>query len=417
MERAYLVAVLPGPIPGEEVDELVELKELLATAGARPVGQMIQRRDRPDPRTYFGKGKITELLNELGRLEPDLVVAEDEFTPNQQRHLEDKLDVRIIDRTALILDIFAQHAHTAEGKLQVELAQLEFNLTHMTGKGIALSRLGGGIGTRGPGETKLEVDRRVARRRIVTVRKRLKDVASSREVMRRSRLASRLPLIALAGYTNTGKSTLLNLLTSGSVSVKDRLFETLDPTTRAFEYEGQTFLVTDTVGFIRKLPHQLIEAFHSTLEETLVAHLILHIADASIHEHELAATITAVEDVLEGIEAASIPSLLVLNKSDLLSAEQEAYLRRRYPEAVIVSGKTGSGLEDLKSAVRGFFNQRLLPVRLLFPYGDGKAIGELYQIGADVEMESIQEGVVVSVRLPREQVKRFSRFRYRAEEK
>ena len=298
---------------------------------------MIQRRDHPVAHTYFGKGKLAELKQEVGRLKPDLVVVEDELTPTQQRNLEDSLGVRVIDRAALILDIFAQHAHTAEGKLQVELAQLEFNLTRMRGKGIELSRLGGGIGTRGPGETKLEVDQRVARNRISNLKRRLKDVSSSREVMRRSRLASRLPLVALAGYTNTGKSTLLNALTAGEVSVNDRLFETLDPTTRAFEFEGQTFLLTDTVGFIRKLPHQLVEAFHSTLEETLVAHLILHVADASAPEEELEGMIAAVDGVLDEIEASSIPRLLVLNKIDRLDADQKEFLRRTYPDAVMIS--------------------------------------------------------------------------------
>lgn len=403
--------MLPGPAPAEGAEELAELKELLATAGAEPVGEMIQRRDRPDPRTYFGKGKLTELQNELGRLEPDLVVVEDELTPNQQRNLEDKLGLRIIDRAALILDIFAQHAHTSEGKLQVELAQLEFNLTRMTGKGIVLSRLGGGIGTRGPGETQLEVDRRVARNRISTVKKRLKDVSSSREVMRRSRLASRLPLIALAGYTNTGKSTLLNALTSSSVPVDNRLFETLDPTTRAYEFESQTFLLTDTVGFIRKLPHQLIEAFHSTLEETLVAHLILHVADASIIEGELEEMTGAVEDVLDEIDAAGIPRMLVLNKSDLINPQHESFLRRTYPEALLISARTGEGLIELQRAIRDFFNARLVSVEFLFPYDDGKAIGEIYKIGTDVEIESLEEGVLVRTMIPEEEAARFSKYK------
>ncbi len=416
MEKAYLMAVLPGPAPPEGVDELLELKELLATAGAEVVGEMVQRRDRPDPRTYFGKGKLADLQSELGRLEPDLVVVEDELTPNQQRNLEDRLGLRVIDRAALILDIFAQHAHTAEGKLQVELAQLQFNLSRMTGKGIALSRLGGGIGTRGPGETQLEVDRRVARKRISTVKKRLRDVSSSREVMRRSRLASRLPLIALAGYTNTGKSTLLNALTSSQVAVRDRLFETVDPTTRAYEFAGQTYLLTDTVGFIRKLPHQLVEAFHSTLEETLVAHLILHVADASNHEDELEQMNAAVDSVLDAIEAEGIPRLLVLNKIDLLEPEQEAFLRRIYPDAVFVSACNGEGLERLKERVRDFFNARLVSVEMMFPYGDGRSIGEVYRLGSDVEIESIQEGVIVSARLPREEVERFAKYMLKGRE-
>jgi len=410
-ERAYLIAVISGPVREEDGHEpLAELRELIATAGAEYMGEMIQRRDHPVAHTYFGKGKIVELKQEIGRLKPDLVVVEDELTPTQQRNLEDKLGVRVIDRAALILDIFAQHAHTAEGKLQVELAQLEFNLTRMRGKGIELSRLGGGIGTRGPGETKLEVDQRVARNRISSLKRRLKDVSSSREVMRRTRLASRLPLVALAGYTNTGKSTLLNALTAGGVSVNDRLFETLDPTTRTFTYVGQNFLLTDTVGFIRKLPHQLIEAFRSTLEETLVAHLLLHVADASVPEEELDGMIRAVESVLDDIDATSIPRILVLNKSDRLAPDQEGFLRRTYPEAVLVSALKREGLEDLQRRIKEFFDSRLISVELFFPYGDGRAISEIYRIGSEVELENTPEGVIVRARLPREETARFTKY-------
>ncbi|MHB9112408.1 MAG: GTPase HflX [Thermoleophilia bacterium] len=409
-ERAYLIAVISGPVRDEEGNEpLAELRELLTTAGAEYVGEMIQRRDHPVAHTYFGKGKIVELKQEIGRLKPDLVVVEDELTPTQQRNIEDKLGVRVIDRAALILDIFAQHAHTAEGKLQVELAQLEFNLTRMRGKGIELSRLGGGIGTRGPGETKLEVDQRVARNRISSLKRRLKDVSSSREVMRRSRLASRLPLVALAGYTNTGKSTLLNALTAGGVSVNDRLFETLDPTTRSFTFEGQGFLLTDTVGFIRKLPHQLVEAFHSTLEETLVAHLILHVADASAPEEELDGMIRAVEAVLDDIDATSIPRILVLNKSDRLHPDQENFLRRTYPDAVLISALKREGLDGLQQRLKEFFDSRLVSVELFFPYGDGRSIGEIYRSGSDVELENTPEGVIVRARLPREEAARLAK--------
>ncbi len=410
MEHAYLIAVLNAAVE-EGADPLAELKELLATAGAEYAGEMLQRRERPAAPTYFGKGKLADLKQEVSRLKPDLVVVEDELTPTQQRNLEDKLGVRVIDRAALILDIFAQHAHTAEGKLQVELAQLEFNFTRMRGKGIELSRLGGGIGTRGPGETKLEVDQRVARKRISNLKRRLKDVSSSREVMRRSRLASRLPLIALAGYTNTGKSTLLNTLTRGGVSVNDRLFETLDPTTRAYEFEGQTFLLTDTVGFIRKLPHQLVEAFHSTLEETLIAHLILHVADAAEPEEELDGMIRAVDTVLEEIQAGSIPYLLVMNKIDRLDEVQQDFLRRTYPQAVFISALDGTGIDQLKRRIKDFFDARMINVELFFPYGDGRVIGEIYKVGADVEMENTAEGVIIRARLPREDAARFERFK------
>lgn len=411
MEKAYLIAVIKGPVRVGE-DPLAELKELLATAGAELVGEMVQRREQPVPATYFGKGKLVELKEAVGRLQPELIVAEDELSPTQQRNLEDRMGgVRVIDRTALILDIFAQHAHSAEGKLQVELAQLEFNFTRMRGKGMVLSRLGGGIGTLGPGETKLEVDQRVARKRISTLKRRLREVSSSREIMRRSRLASRLPLVALAGYTNTGKSTLLNALTRSDVSVKDRLFETLDPTTRAFEFEGQTFLLTDTVGFIRKLPHQLVEAFHSTLEETLVSNLILHVADASQEADELESMTEAVESVLSGIEAASIERLLVLNKADLIDTDQEAYLRRAYPDAVLTSAITGDGLDELKKRIRDFFRGRMVAMELFFPYGDGRAIGEVYHVGVDVQLENSESGVIVRARMPREDAERFARYK------
>lgn len=410
-ERAYLIAVVSGPSPDQEgYESLAELRELLSTAGAEYAGEMIQRRDHPVAHTYFGKGKLVELKQEVARLKPDLVVVEDELTPTQQRNLEDTLGVRVIDRAALILDIFAQHAHTAEGKLQVELAQLEFNLTRMRGKGIELSRLGGGIGTRGPGETKLEVDQRVARNRISHLKRRLKDVSSSREVMRRSRLASRLPLVALAGYTNTGKSTLLNALTKAGVSVNDQLFETLDPTTRSYEFEGQTYLLTDTVGFIRKLPHQLVEAFHSTLEETLVANLILHVADASAPEDELDVMIKAVDKVLDDIEAASIPRLLVLNKVDRIDSEQRSYLKRNYPDAIFISALQGDGLDFLQERVKQFFDAGLELVELFFSYGDGRVIGDIHRIATNVELENTPEGVIVRARLPREYVSRFSRY-------
>ncbi len=411
METAYLIAVTSGSAADADEEPLAELKELLATAGAGYAGQMIQRRDAPVAATYFGKGKLQELQSELERIEPDLVVVEDELTPTQQRNLEDRLGVRVIDRAALILDIFSQHAHTAEGKLQVELAQLQFNLTRMRGKGTQLSRLGGGVGTRGPGETKLEVDQRVARKRIGTLKRRLRDVSLSREVMRRSRLSSQLPLVAMAGYTNTGKSSLLNALTSGGVSVNDRLFETLDPTTRAYEFGGRTYLLTDTVGFIRKLPHQLIEAFRSTLEETLVAHLILHVADASVPEEELEDVIRVVDGVLDEIAAASMPRLLVLNKCDLLEPGREAFLRRTWPDAVLTSALTGAGLDTLRRRIADFFNSRLESVELFFPYGNGRLIGEIYRIGTDVELENRADGVVVRARLPRDEAARFARFK------
>src|SRR5689334_7282573 len=300
-ERGFVLAVLAqGADPD---DELAEICELARTAGVEPVGQVVQHRGRPAQRTYVGKGKLEELKDRFGATGAESLIVDDELDPSQQRFLENALGARVVDRTQLILDIFAQHAVTAEGKLQVELAQLEYNLPRMRGLWQHLERLGGGLGTRGPGESQLETDRRLARRRISVLRSRLRGLERQRATRRKSRRRSETPVIALAGYTNAGKSTLLNALTGADVSVRDRLFETLDPTTRSFEVDGRKYLVTDTVGFIRRLPHQLVEGFAATLEETLVADLVLHVADASAPEDRLDEQLRAVNAVLEEIGA------------------------------------------------------------------------------------------------------------------
>src|SRR5689334_17671196 len=283
-ERGFVLAVLAqGADPD---DELAEICELARTAGVEPVGQVVQHRGRPAQRTYVGKGKLEELKDRFGATGAESLIVDDELDPSQQRFLENALGARVVDRTQLILDIFAQHAVTAEGKLQVELAQLEYNLPRMRGMWQHLERLGGGVGTRGPGESQLETDRRLARRRISQLKRRLKDLEGQRAVRRKERRRTETPTVALAGYTNVGKSTLLNALTGAEVSVQDQLFHTLDPTTRGFEHDGRRYLVTDTVGFIRRLPHQLVEGFASTLEETLVADVILHVIDAAADEDE-----------------------------------------------------------------------------------------------------------------------------------
>src|SRR5919107_224124 len=310
-QRAYAIAALP------EGDDLSELSELLRTAGVAVVGELVQHREQPHPNHYLGQGKVAELKQLLKQADANVVVADDELTPRQERNLEKALDMPLLDRTAVILDIFADHAHSAEGKLQVELAQLEYNMARMRGLWTHLERLGagrgvGGIGTRGPGESQIETDRRLARDRISALRRRLEEVKSTRAVMRAERERAHLPNVALAGYTNAGKSTLLNKMTGATVSVRDRLFHTLDPTTRTMRLDGRTYLVTDTVGFIRKLPHQLVDAFGATLEETKLADLVLHVVDASADEDELLAMRKAVEDVLEEIGTGEQPRLLVL---------------------------------------------------------------------------------------------------------
>src|SRR3984885_4313379 len=280
--RARQRALMIAAVPAGEDDHLAELEELLRTAGVAAVGETVQRRDQPHPNTYLGAGKLDEVKAQIADADANLVACDDELSPRQERNLESALGIPVIDRTAIILDIFASHAHSAEGKLQVELAQLEYNLARMRGLWSHLERLGagridGGIGTRGPGETQIETDRRLARDRISALKRKLSHVRSSRSVMRAERERSHLPSVALAGYTNAGKSTLLNALTGATVGVRDRLFHTLDPTTRLLRAGGRDYLLTDTVGFIRKLPHQLVEAFGATLEETRLAGLILHV--------------------------------------------------------------------------------------------------------------------------------------------
>lgn len=399
VERAVVVASL-NVTGDEEADRLAEHRELLRTAGAEVVETVVQHRDAPNPRTYLGKGRLEELIDLTKRVKPDLVAVEGELTPSQQRILEDRLSKRVIDRTGLILDIFALHAHTAEGKLQVELAQLEYNYARQEGLWQHLERLGGGVGTRGPGETQLESDRRLLRSRMAVLRTRLRDLERSRDVMRSRRVASAVPRLALAGYTNAGKSSLMNAMTGAAVQVNDALFETLDPTTRAFELDGTRFLMSDTVGFIRHLPHQLVEAFTSTLEETCDADLIVHVADAGEPEERRLAREGAVLDVLGEIGAAHVPRLLVLNKIDLLDPEARRELRYRHPDAVEVSALTGEGLDDLRARLVDFARSRLTRLEVLVPYTRGAIVSEIYTVGREVEQEAGPDGTLVRALVP-----------------
>src|SRR6187397_1909185 len=378
-ERGFLVAVLAQGV--DEQDELAEMRELLRTAGVEPVGELVQRRPAPDPRTYVGKGKLVELKEAVSGTNAESLVVDDDLDPGQQRRLEDEFKLRVVDRTQLILDIFAQHATSAEGKLQVELAQLEYNLPRMRGLWQHLERLGGGVGTRGPGESQLETDRRIARRRITLLRRRLKELRKQREVRRKSRRRAEAPTVALAGYTNVGKSTLLNALTAATVSVNNRLFETLDPTTRAFDHDGRKYLVTDTVGFIRRLPTQLVEGFASTLEETLVADVVLHVADASLPDDRLQETIAAVDEVLAEIGAEDVPVELVLNKIDRVDPLGRRRLANRFPSSLQLSAATGEGVEELRERIADRFGDRFEEVHLIVPYDEGARLAELYALG------------------------------------
>jgi len=392
-------------------DDLSELKELLRTAGVATVGEMVQHRERAHPNLYLGPGKVEELKAAAQAADANVVVTDDELTPRQERNLEQELGMPVIDRTTVILDIFAGHAGSAEGKLQVELAQLEYNLARMRGLWTHLERLGGGIGTRGPGESQIETDRRLARDRISALKRKLEHVRATRAVMRAERERAHLPHVALAGYTNAGKSTLLNALTGADVGVRDRLFHTLDPSTRTMRLDGRTHLVTDTVGFIRKLPHQLVDAFGATLEETRRADLLLHVVDASAPEDELVEMTRAVEDVLEEIGFGEQQTrLLVLNKADAIDEERRRELSFRHPDAVLVSAVTGEGLDDLRARITADFERTLVDLDLLVPFSEGGVLSELHEAAGDLDREDTPEGARVRVRLPAVVAERFGRF-------
>ena len=416
LERGFIVAVLAQGVDPNQ--ELAELRELAHTALVEPIGELVQHRPHAERRTYVGKGKLEELKQAYRQSGAEVLLVDDELEPAQQRTLEDTLQARVVDRTQLILDIFAQHARSAEGKLQVELAQLEYNLPRMRGMWKHLERLGGGmgslgagVGTRGPGESQLESDRRIARRRITLLRRRLKDLRKQRDVRRKERQRAEAPTVALAGYTNVGKSTLLNALTNADVSVNDRLFETLDPTTRGFDYEGRRYLLTDTVGFIRRLPTQLVEGFAATLEETLVADLILHIVDATASDDLLEQQSRAVRAVLHEIGAADLPLEVVINKIDAVDLLTRRRLANRFPDAVQISALTGEGLDTLRERVAERFADRFEAVHLLLPYEEGGKLAELYELGAPIEEREDQpEGVYIRARLPRRELRRFAGY-------
>jgi GTP-binding protein HflX len=404
-QRALAIGIIDGREPGEP---LAELKELLRTAGVETVGMATQQRPKPDPDRYFGRGRLEELKAEVAAADANVVACDDELLPRQERNLETALGVPVVDRTAVILDIFADHAHSAEGKLQVELAQLEYNMARMRGLWTHLERLGGGIGTRGPGESQIETDRRLARDRIAALRRRLRQTEKNRGVMRAQREESHIPSVALAGYTNAGKSTLLNALTGAEVGVANRLFETLDPTTRNFELSGRDYLLTDTVGFIEKLPHQLVEAFKATLEETTLADLIVHVVDASEPEERRMLDMHAVDEVLEEIGAGEKPRLLVLNKADLLTDDERHEVELAHQDAVLVSAIAGDGLDQLREQIERAFAETLTEVELLIPYSQGGRLHELHEVAGELERTDGPDGVRVHARVPSAELHRFN---------
>jgi GTP-binding protein HflX len=402
-------AVLVGVAPGIGEDDLDELAALADSAGAEPVARIVQSRAVPDTATYVGSGKVDEIHRTLHATGADAVILDGELTPGQLRALEERLRVRVIDRTALILDIFALHARSQEGKAQVELAQLNYLLPRLRGWGEAMSRLGGGIGTRfGGGETKMEVDRQHIRKRIAKLKRDIAALGTQRAIKRAGRERSGAPQIAIAGYTNAGKSTLTNAITGADVLVADQLFATLDPTTRRLALpRGREATITDTVGFVRQLPHDLVEAFRSTLEEVARSTIVLHVADAS--SHELDRQIAAVREVLGEIGAGGVPEVLALNKIDVVSDVERARLTRRFPDAIAVSARTGEGVDRLLEAIEEAVRPPL-EVTFLVPFGRDDVTARLYREAEVLGTEVTHEGTRVRARVDEVQRAMFTAF-------
>ncbi|MGZ4127185.1 MAG: GTPase HflX [Actinomycetota bacterium] len=414
LERAVLVGLSIGGRIGDAEESLEELKRLTDTAGAQVIETLVQRRDRPDPATFLGKGKADEVRSVVRATGADTVIVDEELSPGQLRNLEELCGCKVIDRTALIIDIFAQHAHSAEGKLQVELAQLNYLLPRLRGWGESMSRMGksgvGGLGTRGPGETKLESDRRRIGVRLAKLKKELKDVARVRQIKRAERVRARTPAVVLVGYTNAGKSTLLNAMTRAGVLVQDQLFSTLDPTTRRLDLpDGRSVTLTDTVGFVRKLPHTLVEAFKSTLEEATDADLLVHIVDGTAEDPDLQHA--AVREVLGEIGAAHVPELVVINKNDLLDEVASARLRRRFADTVLVSALAGEGIDGLLEQIAGHIPPPEIEASLLVPYDRGAVVAALHAAGAVLSEEFTPDGTKVRVRLREDQAGRLAEYR------
>ncbi len=398
-ERVILVGVSLSD--GQDMDKsLDELEELATTAGAVTVGRMIQNRELVHPGTYLGKGKIQELKDLIWETEATGIICDDELTPAQLGNLQDQLEAKVMDRTLIILDIFANRASTNEGKIQVELAQLKYRQSRLVGLGKSLSRLGGGIGTRGPGEKKLEMDRRLIKDRVAQLNRELKDVKRHREVARVQRSKNNVPVIAIVGYTNAGKSTLLNKLTGANVYEEDQLFATLDPTTRSLQLASkQEVLFTDTVGFIRKLPHHLIEAFKSTLEEAKYADIILHVVDASNPQMDL--QMYTVYETLRDLEVGEKPTITAFNKQDKLQGD-EVIKDLHADKTVKISAKQGLGLETLQEAIEEILREQKIAIERTYSYADAGKIQLIRKYGELLEEEYREEGIFVRAYVPKE---------------
>ena len=396
-EKFILVGVETGKDRMEE--SLTELEELLETAGGETLGRVIQNLESINKATYVGKGKVDEIRELAEELGADGIVCDDELSPAQLSNLKDELDIKVLDRTLVILDIFAAHAQTREGKLQVELAQLKYRSSRLTGLGKNLSRLGGGIGTRGPGESKLESDRRAIRERVSQLRSEIEKVESSRETLRKHRMSDGIPVIAIVGYTNAGKSTFLNKITDAGILAEDKLFATLDPTTRNLKIpDGEEVLFTDTVGFISKLPHNLVDAFKSTLEEAKYADLILHVADAS--NPEVDEQMKVVYRTLEELKVTGKPVITFLNKQDKL--EEERIIKDIKADAVVKgSAKTGEGIDELLSKITEILREGKVLIDTVLSYADTSKISVIRKKGQLLSEEYEGEGIKVKAYVPK----------------
>ena len=398
VEKVILLGVDVGD---DTMESMKELAELVDTAGAIVLDSIVQSRERIHPGTYLGKGKIEEVRERIEQLDATGVVCDDELTPAQLRNLEDLLDTKVMDRTMVILDIFAKRATTSEGKIQVELAQLKFSAARLIGLRSSLSRLGGGIGTRGPGEKKLEMDRRLIHERISQLKSELKKVESHRELIRKSRDENLAFNVAIVGYTNAGKSTLLNKLTDANILAEDKLFATLDPTTRKLKLgSGQEILVTDTVGFIRKLPHHLIEAFKSTLEEAKYANLLVHMVDAS--NEEASSQMLVVYDTLRSLDVVDKDIITVFNKIDMIKEGEELPRDFHADKILKMSAKTGEGIEDLKKTIENILQNQRVYLEHIFSYKDASKIALIRKFGEIKSEEYTDDGISIKAYIPAE---------------